>query len=96
LTRVVRNVPNLRNKLKDTNVRATLTGAHDVGPAVENKLDTEIDVVPAPSSSDLDAISEATQRAVTPTRPTVHRKVLIERMGQVGNSVNIAPREVVR
>lgn len=52
--------------------------------------------IPQTNPTHLDAIGKAAECAVRPTRATILRQMLVEGMGQIRNSIHIAPMEIVR
>lgn len=63
--------------------------------AVENVLDREVNVFALPTTGNLDPVSQTAQGTVRPTRTTILRNVLIQRVRQIGLALHIAPRKVV-
>ena len=65
------------------------------GTAVQNKLNGQINVISGPETSNLDAVRQGTEGAVSPATATVLRHVLIERVCQVRDAIDIGPGERV-
>ena len=63
--------------------------------AVQDELNAEVDVVTLGITSNLDAISERGQGSVGPATSTVLRNVLVQTLGQVALSIDVAPVEGV-
>lgn len=61
---------------------------------IEDKLDGQVDFIRSSIASNLDAISKTAQCTVCPARSAILRNVLIERMCQVGNAIDVAPCKV--
>lgn len=97
---IVGNESTFRYELVNTRVGSSVTRSSHFTGAIQNVLHRQIDFIAQSLSRNLDAVSESGQRAVSPTATTVLGNVLIERVRQVADSVNVAPskgsRQVVR
>jgi len=62
---------------------------------IQNKLNTQVDIVSFPIPCDFDAIHKTGDGTVRPARTAVVRNVLIELLREEGFSVDVIPVEVV-
>ena len=83
------------NELIRGSVVSTMTTAGDTSAAVENELNRKVNVIALAVACNLDAITEGRESTVGPTRTTVLRNVLVQRVSEVRNAVNVTPSEGV-
>ena len=95
LTGLVGNKAVAVNHFVNARVRAAVARTGDAASAVENVLNAEIDRARG-VAGDLDAICEGTEGTMSPAAAAVLWDVLIERVCQEGNAVDVAPGEPVR
>jgi len=62
---------------------------------VQNVLNRQVDVVAGAQTRNLDAVSKTGERSVSPARAAVLGSVLIQAVGQVGNSIDVGPIKFV-
>ena len=91
LAGVIRHISNLLYELVGRSVVTSVTGSRHIGSAVQNELNGQIDIIALPVAGDLDAIRKTTQGAMRPAGSAVLRKVLVERVGQEADSIDISP-----
>ncbi len=86
-----------RTKSNSNNIRKLRTHVSTVarscafGSAVQNKLNTEVDVIALGVACDLNAISKRRQGSMSPATSTVLRNVLVKRFRQVTLAVDVTP-----
>mmetsp|Transcript_25033 Transcript_25033/g.42633 ORF Transcript_25033/g.42633 Transcript_25033/m.42633 type:complete len:223 (+) Transcript_25033:171-839(+) len=93
---IVGDVSLLLDEFKDGGVVSSVARSCHCGSAIEDGLDRKVNVIAFGLAGNLDTVSETAQGTMSPTRSTVLRKMLIERMSQVGDSIDISPRKGVR
>ena len=90
---IVGNVSDVLDEFKDGRVVSSVARPGDLGSAVKNVLDREVNVVALGVAGDLDAVRQAAQGSVGPTRTTILGQVLVERVRQIGYAINVSPGE---
>jgi hypothetical protein len=92
---VIGDVASVLDKLIGTSVISTVARSSSLGSTVQYELDGKVDIVALSLAGNLDAIGKAAEGAMGPTRSTVLRNVLVETLGQVTYTIDVAPRERV-
>mmetsp|Transcript_4977 Transcript_4977/g.11553 ORF Transcript_4977/g.11553 Transcript_4977/m.11553 type:complete len:407 (+) Transcript_4977:157-1377(+) len=90
---VVGDVSGGLDELVGAGVVSPVARSRTLRPAVQNKLDAQVDVVPLGLAGDLDPVSQARQGSVGPATPAVLGNVLVQGLGQVANAVDVGPVE---
>ena len=63
---------------------------------VQNVLNAQINIITLTEASNLDAVGQTGKGTVGPAATAVLRHVLVERMGQVRDTIDIRPGKAVR
>ncbi len=85
----------LLNEFKDTRVASTVATSSHVGCTIQNVLDAQVDLVSGCVAGDFDAVAQRREGPVRPAASAVLWNVLVQSMGCVTLSVNVAPVPVV-
>mmetsp|Transcript_5257 Transcript_5257/g.10861 ORF Transcript_5257/g.10861 Transcript_5257/m.10861 type:complete len:206 (-) Transcript_5257:266-883(-) len=86
----------LLNEFKDTRVASPVATSSHVGCTIQNVLDAQVDLISGCVAGDFDAVAQRREGPVRPAASTVLWNMLIQRMGCVTLSINVAPVPVVR
>lgn len=70
---------------------STIATSSNFGTAIENELNTEVNVITLAVTGNLDAIAEGAQGTMSPARSTVLRNVLVQRVCQIGDAIDGTP-----
>ena len=92
---IIGNISHLLDEFIGTSMVTPVARSGFLSPAVQNVLNTQINIIALSQASDLDAVRKAAQGSVRPATSAVLRNVLIERVCEVGNAIDVAPRETV-
>ena len=85
----------LLNEFKDTRVASPVATSSHVGCTIQNVLDAQVDLISSCVAGDFDAVAQRREGPVRPAASTVLWNMLIQRMGCVTLSINVAPVPVV-
>jgi hypothetical protein len=91
LASVVGNISSGLNELIRRRMVSSVTTSCHFRSAVQDVLNREVNVVALTLASNLDTISERRKRSMSPAASTILRNVLVQRMCQVADTVDICP-----
>lgn len=91
LTGVVGDISSRLNELIRRRVVSSVTATRHFRPAVQDKLNREVNIVALTFAGNLDTISKRGERSVSPTTSAILRNVLVQRMRQVADAIHIRP-----